>query len=104
LWIYWPSFNGALAVGSQQQRVIVNTVLGISGSCLGAAFTARSMFGKLEMELILNATLAGGVAVGSVADVLSEPYEAMLIGYIGGILSSVGFKHIGPWLSDTFNV
>jgi len=49
------------------------------------------MFGKLEMELILNATLAGGVAVGSVADVLSSPYEAMLIGYLGGILSSVGF-------------
>jgi ammonium transporter Rh len=49
------------------------------------------MFGKLEMELILNATLAGGVAVGSVADILTEPYAAMLIGYCGGILSSIGF-------------
>jgi ammonium transporter Rh len=49
------------------------------------------MFGKLEMELILNATLAGGVAVGSVADILCTPYAAMLIGYIGGILSSIGF-------------
>ena len=56
------------------------------------------------MELILNATLAGGVAVGSVADIICTPYAAMLIGYIGGILSSIGFKHIGPWLSDVLNV
>lgn len=62
------------------------------------------MFGKLEMELILNATLAGGVAVGSVADVLTEPYMPMLIGYLGGVLSSIGFQKIGPWLSDTLNL
>jgi len=43
------------------------------------------------MELILNATLAGGVAVGSVADVICAPYAAMLIGYCGGVLSAVGF-------------
>jgi len=56
------------------------------------------------MELILNATLAGGVAVGSVADILCTPYEAMLIGYLGGVLSSIGFQKIGPFLSDTFNL
>lgn len=49
------------------------------------------MFGKLEMELILNATLAGGVAVGSAADMFCTPYSAMLVGYCGGILSAVGF-------------
>ena len=104
LWMYWPSFNGALAVGAQQQRVIVNTVLAIGGSCVGAAFTARALFGKLEMEIMLNATLAGGVAIGSGADIVCTPYGAMLIGWGGGVLSAMGFQKIGPYLSERINL
>jgi ammonium transporter Rh len=91
LWMYWPSFNSALTTGSIQQRVIVNTVLAISGSALGSAFTARTMLGKLEMELILNATLAGGVAIGSTSDLIATPWMALMIGYCGGVLSVIGF-------------
>lgn len=91
LWMYWPSFNGALASGVQQQRTVCNTVLGIGGSCVGAACIARWLFGKLEMEIMLNATLAGGVAVGSAADLFTSPWEAMLVGFIGGVVSAVGF-------------
>jgi len=58
------------------------------------------MFGKLEMELILNATLAGGVAIGTSADFIKHPAVAMSIGLIGGMLSGLGFKIIGPFLSD----
>lgn len=58
------------------------------------------MFGKLEMEIILNATLSGGVAIGSSADFIKHPAIAMTIGLISGILSSIGFKKIGPFLSD----
>jgi len=43
------------------------------------------------MELMLNATLAGGVAIGSAADVIVAPWGAMLIGFAGGVLSAVGF-------------
>jgi ammonium transporter Rh len=49
------------------------------------------MFGKLEMELMLNGTLAGGVAIGSTADIICEPWAAMAIGFAGGVLSAVGF-------------
>lgn len=104
LWMYWPSFNGALASGVQQQRAVCNTVLSIGGSCLGAACTARWLFGKLEMEIMLNATLAGGVAIGSVADLVTEPWAAMLIGFIGGVISSIGFQRIGPFLADKINL
>ena len=41
LWMFWPSFNGALAGDFQQQRVIVNTVLAISGSCITACAISR---------------------------------------------------------------
>lgn len=70
LWMYWPSFNGALADASQQQRVIVNTVMAISSSCVTACGLSRLVYQRLDMEILLNATLAGGVAVGSASDLV----------------------------------
>lgn len=104
LWMYWPSFNGALVSGVEQERVIVNTVLGITGSCMSAACVARYLFGKLEMEIMLNATLAGGVAVGSSANLFDHPWQAMMVGFIAGALSSAGFQRIGPFLSENINL
>lgn len=101
LWMFWPSFNGALAEGTTQHRIFVNTTLGIVGSVLSAACTSRILFGKLDMEIVLNATLAGGVAIGSSCDLIVEPWLAILLGMLGGILSSVGFAKIGPWLSES---
>ena len=101
LWMFWPSFNGALAEGTTQHRVMCNTVLGITGSVVSAASTSRILFGKLDMEIILNATLAGGVAIGSSCDLVCEPWAALFIGVCGGILSSVGFAKIGPWLAGS---
>lgn len=101
LWMFWPSFNGALAEGTSQHRIMVNTVLGISGSVISAASTSRILFGKLDMEIILNATLAGGVAVGCSCDLICDPSIAVFIGMCGGILSSLGFAKIGPWLADS---
>jgi len=101
LWMFWPSFNGALAEGTTQHRIMVNTTLAIVGSVLSACMTSRILFGKLDMEIVLNATLAGGVAVGSSCDMVCEPWAAIAIGMAGGILSAVGFAKIGPWLSTS---
>jgi hypothetical protein len=105
LWMFWPSFNGALAEGATQHRTMINTVLAISGSVIGTVCVSRIYCGgKLNMELILNATLAGGVAIGSSADIVTAPWAAIFIGYLGGVLSSVGFESIGPYLSRTINL
>ena len=104
LWMYWPSFNGALASGPTQHRIFVNTVLAIGGSCLCSVFVARVLFGKMEMEIVLNATLAGGVAIGSSADIIVTPWATMLIGALGGVLSAIGFAKITPYLGDKINL
>ena len=47
---------------------------------------------------IQNATLAGGVAVGSVADLAVQPYGALLIGSFSGVLSVIGYEYLTPLL------
>ena len=98
LWMLWPSFNGALAGPSQQQRVIVNTVLALTGSCITSYAMCRVMIKKLDMEVVLNATLAGGVMMGTSADLVVEPSVAIAIGAAAGIISSVGFLKLSGFL------
>lgn len=100
LFMFWPSFNGALATFDQQQRVIVNTVLAISASCISACACSRIFKGKLDMEVVLNATLAGGVSVGSSSDLVVTGGTAMAIGALAGIVSCVGFLYLSEFLRE----
>jgi hypothetical protein len=43
--------------------------------------------------------LAGGVAVGAVADMAIQPFGAMIIGSLAGIISTLGFQYITPNLN-----
>ncbi len=43
---------------------------------------------------IQNATLAGGVAVGSVANMVIQPWSAILIGFLSGAVSVVGYQYL----------
>ena len=49
---------------------------------------------RFVMEHIQNATLAGGVAIGAVADLMVGPWAALMIGTIAGTISVVGFDII----------
>lgn len=72
--------------------------MAITASVLSAGAVCRIKFGMLEMEVILNATLAGGVAVGSASDLVVTGGIAMAIGALAGIISALGFVYLGPWL------
>lgn len=102
LWMFWPSFNGALAGPTSQHRVVVNTVLALCGSCCGA-FIFSQLFrrGKLSMVDVQNATLAGGVAVGSAADLVIQPWAAILVGLCASLVSVAGYFWLQPAMERT---
>lgn len=106
LWLFWPSFNAALGSGNQRHRIIINTILSLSASCLAVFFLniLISKERKFKMENLLNATLAGGVAIGASCDVISEPWIALLVGFIAGSISIIGFEFLSPCLRKTMNL
>lgn len=99
LFCFWPSFNGALGDGASMHRALINTYLSISSSVIASIIVAKATHeGKLEMEIVLNASLAGGVAIGSAADIVCMPFGAMLCGFVSGIVSSLGFAFLSKFL------
>ena len=97
LWMYWPSFNGALAFGDARERVVMHTILSLVNSNIFAFIISRMVnHGKLDMIHIQNSTLAGGVAIGAVANLPINNYAAMIIGGLSGTISVLGkdFKKI----------
>ena len=104
LFMFWPSFNGALAADFAQQRVVFNTVLSITSSCISACAISRLFLQRLDMEVVLNATLAGGVAIGTSADIIISPGTSMIVGALAGILSAVGFLKMSAFFKREINL
>ncbi|KAM6081990.1 ammonium transporter Rh type A isoform 2-T2 [Chlamydotis macqueenii] len=107
LWLFWPSFNSAIT-SEQIYRIkaIVNTYYSLA-ACTVVTFALSSLVekrGKFSMVLIQNATLAGGVAVGTCADLPIHPFAAMCIGSIAGIISVLGFHFLSPFLASKLNI
>ena len=99
LFMFWPSFNGVLATGNGQHRVVVNTVLAISASTLGAFYISNIINkGLFGMEDCLNASLAGGVIIGSSSDLVASAWLSILIGFLGGVISCLAYNKLGPCL------
>ncbi len=97
LWIFWPSFCAALVPVEQVPQTVVNVVLALSGSTLATYFASVYLRGKMSVADVANASLAGGVAIGSTC-VYASTYEAMAIGVLAGLLSTFGFAVIQPRL------
>jgi len=99
LWICWPSFNAALAAEGGQVRAVINTLLSLT-TAVSAAVRVSDWHGqgKIDMVIVQNSTLAGGVAMGTLADFFIYPFGAMLVGLFAGTLSALGFIYATPWL------
>lgn len=85
-------------------RVVINTVTALCASGLTAFAMSTLMRGKFSMEDIQNATLAGGVAIGSSSDLVIGPWASFGIGMLAGLLSTVGFAKVKKWLWDNIGL
>ncbi|ABP78210.1 ammonium transporter [Stutzerimonas stutzeri A1501] len=92
LWMGWFGFNG----GSQLKmstiedanavaQVFVNTNMGAAGGLIAALITARLLFGKSDLTMVLNGALAGLVAI-TAEPLTPSALQATLIGGVGGVL------------------
>lgn len=88
LWVGWFGFNGASTFGVSEAffgYVILNTQLAAAAGALAAMFTVWAITGKADVPTTLNGALAGLVAITASCGFV-EPWAAVVIGAIGGII------------------
>lgn len=95
LWLFWPSFTSAIVAPERVVLTAINTIFALCGATLATYIFTKLIRGKIEIEDIANAALAGGVAIGSTCDV-TTPGFALLIGLAAGAISVIGYSIIAP--------
>ncbi|NXI96772.1 RHBG protein, partial [Psophia crepitans] len=105
LWVFWPSFVAVLCQpGDAQHRAILNTLLAMSASSV-TTVVASSLLekdGKLSPSHLQNGSLAGGVAIGVVADMAVPPVAALALGSLSAVTCVLGFRFLTPLLARKF--
>ena len=56
------------------------------------------------MEVLLNATLAGGVIMGAACDLITGPGFAMIAGGIAVVISALGFLYLNNFCKNKLNL
>merc|ERR1712242_31437 len=106
LFVFWPSFVSAPATEYDQERCLIATLLSLVGSCVTAFVASNRMRGgQFCMVDVQNATLAGGVAIGTAANLLvKSPGLALVVGIAAGLLSVLGYTVIQPKLQHAIGL
>ncbi|NXV73123.1 RHBG protein, partial [Atlantisia rogersi] len=102
LWVFWPSFVAVLCQpGDAQHCAILNTLLAMSASAV-TTVVASSLLekdGKLRPSHLQNGSLAGGVAIGAVADMAVPPATALALGSLSAVACVLGLRFLTPLLA-----
>ncbi len=98
LWLGWFGFNGGsvLAMDSAvnvvtMSIVLVNTNLAAAAGVMVAMIVSRPILGRVDLLACLNGAIAGLVAITAGPDIVAHQW-AILIGGIGGLISTAGVK------------
>lgn len=95
LWLGWYGFNGAAATSVEQLgSIFVTTTIAPAIATVVCMIFTWIKYGKPDVSMCLNASLAGLVAITAGCDV-TDAFGAIVIGAVSGIL--VVF---GVWLLD----
>ncbi|PAV25444.1 ammonium transporter [Tamilnaduibacter salinus] len=92
LWMGWFGFNGGsvlklgdVASAHSVAMVFLNTNAAAAGGAIAALITARLMFGKADLTMLLNGALAGLVVITAEPSTPSA-LQALIFGALGGVL------------------
>jgi len=92
LWMGWFGFNGGsvlklgdIANSNAVAMVFLNTNAAAAGGAMAAIITARLLFGKADLTMLLNGALAGLVAITAEPSTPTA-LQATLFGAFGGVL------------------
>ncbi|MRG87900.1 ammonium transporter [Salinibacillus xinjiangensis] len=94
LWVGWFGFNGASTFAVADGFfgfVILNTQVAAGAGAVAAMFVAWALTGKADVPTTLNGALAGLVAITAPAGFV-EPWAAVIIGLIGGVIVVFSMK------------
>ncbi|MCI5892969.1 MAG: ammonium transporter [Clostridiales bacterium] len=95
LWFGWYGFNGAAATsGAQLASIFLTTTIAPALATVTCMIFTWIKYGKPDVSMCLNASLAGLVAITAGCDV-TDAFGACIIGIVAGLL--VVF---GVWLLD----
>ena len=95
LWLGWYGFNGAAATSvDQMASIFVTTTIAPAVATVVCMIFTWVRYGKPDVSMCLNASLAGLVAITAPCDV-TDAFGAIVIGAVSGVL--VVF---GVWLLD----
>ena len=85
LWFGWFGFNGGstLTGDGSIAKVIVNTNIAAAAGAVAATIASKIIFSKIRVELVLNGSLGGLVAITAGCSVV-DPLGALVIGVIAG--------------------
>jgi len=98
LWVYWPSFCAVFA--DDKELVVLNTLFALCGGVMGTFLINQTLGKRLNIVHIQNATLAGGVAIGAAADLITNFAGSLSVGLVAGAVCSVGYSKLKPVLDN----
>ena len=98
LWFGWFGFNGGsqLALGSALDAVwmsivLVNTNLAAASGVVVALLVSRPLLGRTDLFAVLNGAIAGLVSITAAPNFV-DPYWAIVIGAMGGLIVVAGLR------------
>lgn len=83
----------APVAGRKRRRLSGKRFVPVAQLVFSRALTPRPPCPPCQVH-IQNATLAGGVAVGTAAEMMLMPYGSLIVGFICGIVSTLGFVYL----------
>jgi Amt family ammonium transporter len=92
LWLGWFGFNGGSVLSADPELtslVLVTTSLAAAAGGFGAMITSTILYKNLDLTMFLNGILGGLVGITAGADLMS-PNEAVIIGFLAGIIIVAG--------------